>query len=107
MTAPYVKVFTVGGKQLTSVIVDQDDFDRAIATLEGVIQVNANNKRADIKMLQDIRDAKHLPMAARGTKTEALFQMFGVKTDLMSLAVRGLANRLGIKRPGDSNHESN
>ena len=94
---PHKQVFNipVGGGQsgITSVVCDQCDFDKMCDKLEGIIDLMTGS-RADDKRADAIREAKHLPMAARGTKTQWLFDMFDVETDHICVCVRGFAARM-------------
>ena len=91
---PHKQVFNIpvgGGRSgITSVVCDQCDFDKMCDKLEGIIDL-ATGSRADNKRAGAIREAKHLPMAARGTKTQWLFDMFDVETDRICVCVRGFA----------------
>ena len=63
MPKPFKTVVAMpDGSKATSVICDQADFDRAIATLADI---------ADTVTLENLKAAKHLTLAARGTKTKA------------------------------------
>jgi hypothetical protein len=51
--------------------------------------LNADNQRAADAQIEAIKAAKTLPMMSRGTKTEFVFENFGIETDLASFIVRG------------------
>ena len=89
MTAPFKKAFTLpDGRGITSMVIDQAEFDELCDQLYGVIVVNAG-ERADPSLVDKIRNAKHLPMMARGTKTAKFFEQWDVQTDLLCVIVRG------------------
>ena len=88
MAAPYVREYTVGGLHTTSVVIDQTDFDSFIDELAGVIDIVVGG-RAGANELQRLKDAKFLPLMKRGTRTEKFFERWNVKTDLLSVIVRG------------------
>ena len=46
-------------------------------------------RRVGVEQLAALKAAKHLPLMGRGTKTERFFVRFGVKTDKLSVIVRG------------------
>lgn len=110
---PYKSVVRMpDGAMMTSVIVNQDEFNRAIDTLVNVGKDEPSGQ-VPAAELQRFKAAGYLPPASRGYNTEAMFQMFGVTTKWMSLAVHGVAKRMGVHdqvrnamiNPTDSNLE--
>ena len=110
---PYKSIVQMpNGEMLTSVVVNQVEFNRAIDTLVNVGKDEPSGQVTTAD-LQKVKDAQHLPMLSRGYNTEQVFKMFGVTTKWMSLCVRGVAKRLGIhdqvkdamEMPTDSNLE--
>lgn len=97
MPAPFTQVFEIGGFKTTSVVIDQADFD---AFVDELAALELGGQRMSANMLANLRAAKHLPMMARGTKTQVFFDRWGVTTDKLSVIVRGhgrqLAKDLGV-----------
>jgi|32_taG_2_1085360.scaffolds.fasta_scaffold24761_4 hypothetical protein len=91
---PYKASFDTGqGYKITSVVCDQVDFDKMCDKLEGVIELSSGD-RTDKSQIDRIREAKFLPMAAKGNRTQWLFDMFNVETDRMTVCVRGFGKRM-------------
>ena len=91
---PYIQTFDMGqGQKITSVVCDQVDFDKVCDKLEGIIDLSSGD-RADKSQIDCIREAKHLPMASKGSRTQCLFDMFNIETDRMSVCVRGFGKRM-------------
>lgn len=89
MPAPYTQEYTMpNGIKLTSVVMDQKDFDAFIDELEKVclsgFMPNVNKEQID-----SVRKTKVLPPMKRGTITEIFFERFNVATEYMSAIVRG------------------
>ncbi len=74
----------------------EEEFDAFVLLIAGGDPVT--NVRTGVRMRPEdvdaFRKAKHVPMVARGTKTEYLFKHCEVDTDLMSVIVRGTGERL-------------
>jgi hypothetical protein len=109
MTEPAKYQFIMpGGKKVTSIVMEQADFDVLCDELERIDVAMRNVThggsqdivRAKKEHIDTIRDAKMLPMMARGTKTEHIFDTFGVETDYITAIVRGqgrfLAKQFGM-----------
>lgn len=67
---------------MTSVVLDQEEFDQMVDGLIQAFDQNAND------MLK-IRENKILPLMKRGTKTQVFFDRYNVTTDYLSAIVRG------------------
>lgn len=96
----YVQEFRTNHIELTSIVCDKEEFDKNIESLRDVICANLGNKRANEEQIQFLKDHGHLPLCKRGTKTEHLFKKYDVRTDLLSMIVRGrgeqLAREIGL-----------
>jgi hypothetical protein len=80
---PYKQVFTLpNGASTTSLVVDQDEFESVRQSLP-----------ADIK-IQAIEDKAMIPWVDRSPETEAIFIKYDVKTDILTVAMRGVGNAL-------------
>lgn len=93
MAQPYVSVFTAGALTVTTVGCDQADFDAAV-DLIGDVTDPQTGQRVDAAARAALKQGGHVPLLGRGIKTEPVFAKFGVKTQHMSLYVRGLGQRL-------------
>ena len=83
---PYKQVFDAPQGRMTSVVLDKPEFDALADLLLGVFTQDA---RADLSHIQRIKDAGRLPLMGRGTKTQFVFDRYGIETDLAGFIVRG------------------
>jgi len=83
---PYKQVFDAPQGRMTSVVLDKPEFDALADSLLGVYTQDA---RADLSHIQRIKDAGRLPLMGRGTKTQFVFDRYGIETDLAGFIVRG------------------
>ena len=88
---PYNQIIIIDGREITSVVCDEQDFHDALELLHDVIVINDNNSRAGQNQIDKLKKEKFLPMAKRGTRTEPIFNKFGVKTEYMTCCVRGFS----------------
>jgi hypothetical protein len=100
MTEPYKTVFDMPGfGKLTSVVMDQADFNELCDTFTGIYDV-AVKKRIAEERIADAKAAKIIPMISRGVKTQYIFDKYGIETDKASFIVRGhgkiLAKNMGL-----------
>lgn len=93
---PYIARVKVGNFDCTSVILDQEEFDENMDTIKGVI-CRSIGERAGEEQIQALKKAGHLPLCAKGTKTIHLFEKYGVTTDMLTMAVRGIGKRIVAK----------
>ena len=77
------------GQYITSVVVDRDDF----VTFMDLIRTTCPSK-LDEETAEHALEMGHVPLIARGTLTEQLFDHFDVETKYMSVCVRGYGKRL-------------
>ena len=87
MSSVYKQVFNAPQGRMTSVVLDKSEFDAMADSLVGVFtQVwnagDGSDSRADESHIKRIKDAGHLPLMGRGTKTQFVFDQFGIETDL-------------------------
>lgn len=85
-----------GRSRLTSLVMDEIEFEAFLQHIvEGDPVVNVmTQRRMSPEDVEGLRRAKHVPLIARGTKTEYLFKIYEVETDLMSAIVRGQGDRV-------------
>lgn len=86
MAVPFKQVFDIPQGRTTSVVLDRPEFDALADSLIGVFTQDA---RADATHIQRIKDAGHLPLMGRGTRTQFVFDQYGIETDLAGFIVRG------------------
>ena len=97
MAEPYVQEFVLpNGRELASVVLDHEDFIKFCDELFGIAVIN-NDVRTGSALIERLKEAKHLPMMGRGTKTEKFFQRWGVKAKALSVIVRGHGMELAKK----------
>lgn len=98
MPAPFKQVYEfpdgncAHGRYITSVVVDQAEFDQFCDQINGVKDQAGSFLTPE--QVQTIREAKHIPMMARGTATERFFKQWDVETKLMCVIVRGHGPKL-------------
>jgi hypothetical protein len=111
MSNPFVQIFDIGGLQVSSVVIDQQEFNVLCDELEGIKHLVPKSgdltspfSKADIDR---IRAAKHIPMMSRGFWTVSFFDRWGVTTDKLCVIVRGhgrtLAGKLGFDYVPENN----
>ena len=83
---------TVGKREITSLVMDEAEFAALCDLLDqvGFSDVDPNKHG---QMVDDIRQAQHLPLMAKGTRTEPVFRRYAVATPYLSACVRGFARR--------------
>ena len=86
MPSAYKQIFNAPQGRMTSVVLDKPEFDTLADSLLGVF---TQDSRADQSHIQRIKDAGHLPLMGRGTKTQFVFDQYGIETDLAGFIVRG------------------
>lgn len=89
----HVQVYTFNNVQVAAIVCDKEEFDSDVEKLAGVFAPNSN-KRADEKIVNDLKKACHLPLCKRGTKTEFLFEKYNVKAEYITMVVRGYGKTL-------------
>jgi len=94
MTAPHKSKFRFqDGKEITAVVLDKDEFDRLADSLKGIAVLNQNERAAQAQ-IDSIKAARMIPMMARGTKTQAIFEQYEIDTEIASFIVRGTGKML-------------
>ena len=76
------------GHKITVLVMSPEEFKELLDSLEGITEVSSG-QRADELTLDRIRRLGHLPMMARGYKTQEIFTKYEVQTDYISAIVRG------------------
>lgn len=83
---PFKQVFDIPQGRTTSVVLDKPEFDALADSLLGVFTQDA---RADEAQIERIKAAGHIPLMGRGTRTQFVFDQYGIETDLAGFIVRG------------------
>lgn len=102
MTEPFVKEFDIQGTKVTSVVLDPEDFEAFCDELIDVFNVGSG-ERTNREGVEKIRKAGHLPLMAKGTKTEKFFTRWNVKTAHMGVIKRGAFQRMVDQSKGMNN----
>lgn len=89
MTAPYVKEFEIGGWLLTSVVIDQDEFNDLVTKIPDHVAP----KEAKKAMISE----GQVKLIYRGQDTKYLFDKYDVKTDYLGIIVRGKGQEIMSK----------
>jgi hypothetical protein len=84
--APFIQVLG----PLTVVVVDQNEFNQNVDKLSGVMNLNGS-QRVDEKYIERLKIHGNIPAIGRGSKTEFLFEQYGVETGVLGLVVRGFS----------------
>lgn len=91
MPPPYKVEFMMRDRRLTSLVIDESEFVEFVQSCSDMLGP---------KQVKALIEAKHIPLISRGRKTEHVFTKYDIKTDLLSVIVRGagrdLAEKLGI-----------
>jgi len=100
MAEPFIQKVTMPGVgEITSVVLDQEDFNSFADQLVGLIEAHASSQAGEVQrsteeQISSIKVAGILPMMGRGSKTEQFFEQWGVETDRMCVCARGLRNKV-------------
>ena len=87
---PYVTEFGLpDGRVITSVVMDREDFETLV---DDLVKVEIHGLQLDT--IAELKQIGHIPLMARGTKTEFVFERFGVTSKLVSLIIRGQGRRI-------------
>ena len=76
---------------LTSIVMSEEEFNSFIDFMVAsmVDTYGADGVRVQREQIESLRGARHIPMIARGTKTETAFKKYGIRSNFMSVIVRG------------------
>jgi hypothetical protein len=90
------------GKKIASIVMDQEEFDGLLDEYEMISGnvLTKDGKLGELKsQIEAIRRAKQIPMMMKGTKTKRFFDRYDVPSDvdMLCVAVRGLAQRMGVR----------
>jgi hypothetical protein len=93
------------GSLLVSVVMSEEEFSEMCDFIKELLiekpPVNvAQGERMKPEHVEAIREAKHLPMIARGTLTEPVFDKYGISTDKASFIVRGQGENVFFRNFG-------
>lgn len=92
---PYTQEFALqSGDKLTAVVLDQRDFDIFCDDMERSNVLNIGDSKESKEGLAYVRATKLLPMMVRGSKTEKFFERWNIKTDRLSVIVRGTGDQI-------------
>jgi uncharacterized protein involved in tellurium resistance len=106
MPKPVKQMFTLPtGQEITSVVVDEDDFQHTVNQLRDIYVMN-QQKRVDDAQINALLKAKHIPMISKGTLTASIFDKYGITTDLACVIVRGQGSNVISQYMGNA-HDTN
>lgn len=80
------------GTAITVIVMDQDVFDVCIDGLAA--QLALSESPMSDEAVRKLKSLGQLPIIGRGTRTEWLFERFGVGGSVMGLIVRGVGRKL-------------
>jgi hypothetical protein len=89
MTKAYTRLFEFNGQAITSVVMDEDEFYSLCDELAGVFNIYPCPGRVENEQITKLKNAKHIPMMQRGTKTQRFFDRYQIVSDLACFIVRG------------------
>lgn len=94
---PSTQVFTVNmsgnAVDVTSVVLDKDDFDEILTELVDHKLSNMTDEEW-LEAIESLRVNQCIPGVGRGNKTQWLFDKLNVKTDTMSIIVHDTTNKI-------------
>ena len=93
------------GALLTSVVMSEEEFSELCDLISEIVAdtppVNPDHgERMTEKEVDLIREAKHVPMMARGTLTERIFDKYDIPTNHASFIVRGQGENVFFRNFG-------
>jgi hypothetical protein len=74
--------------KITSLVMDRKEFDELMDL------INKSGLIEDYGVLAQLRQVGHLPLVARGTKTEFIFDKYEIETEAFSAIIRGAAENV-------------
>jgi hypothetical protein len=87
---PFVREFEMpDGRVFASVVMDREDFETLIDEL-----LAAEVEGLTPEMAANVKKIGHIPMMARGTKTEFVFERFELSCNLLSMIIRGQGRKI-------------
>ena len=84
----YRQIFDFKEGKLTTLVMNQLDFNQLIDTIEGL---DLDLKESDIDQL---KTTGHLPLIARGSKTQPVFEKYAVETEYLAAIIKGVGEKL-------------
>ena len=92
-------ILDIQGMQVTSMVMDENEFEELIQQLKGIIILNKEGgpDRADEAGMEAIRKAGCLPGMQRGSKTQPIFEKYEITTDFLTAIIRGRGEELAKK----------
>jgi hypothetical protein len=93
---PHKARFKIGNLAITSLVIDQDEFNALCYEFLGLFPEMTE------EMVHRLIKTKHVPMIAKGTKTAKFFDRYGIKTERMSIIVRGAGSEVIAKTLEDA-----
>jgi len=97
MADPYVKAFKLpNGMELTSIVIDADEFQALVDEIDTDTKM-PNGIPIPPEQIQAIRDAGHIPLIQKGTKTAFIFDRYGVETDKCAVITRGKGKEIAAR----------
>jgi len=87
---------------MTSVVCSDEEFENLILVIHQMSRATEirSGSRISDEQIAALKDAKHIPLMARGTLTQSFFDMFGVPGNYMSVIVRGEGPRVAAETFG-------
>lgn len=85
-----------GMMDLTSIVCSETSFDDLceLINLRARSVVSDSNERLSGSDLEVFKERRYIPLIRRGTHTEWIFDMFGARTNYMSIVVKGNGHRM-------------
>lgn len=96
---------TPGPWSLCTLVMDDLEFDDLVNYMEAQMSgtLMGGGGRANKNHFDSLREARHIPMIARGSRTEPVFNRYAVESKFLSVIVRGEGvNVLGRMLPGQT-----
>jgi len=93
MPDAFTQTFHTPYGQLTSVVLDKNEFDALCEELQDVINL-AVKERTTAAQIKQIKDTGIIPMIKKGTKTQFIFDRYNISTQVCAIIVRGKGQEL-------------
>lgn len=96
MQKPYVVRQRVGDFEVTSIVIDESEFMSLCDELRGIFCESTRHlpERMTDASIEELKESRIIPLIMRGTKTNFLFERYGVETDKACVIVRGYSRDL-------------
>ena len=92
----YVLDLKEGPMPFTSIVCSEEEFEALLVDMfdRTRIRMGDTGERMGDEMVNRYRQAKYIPLVARGSVTEWMFARYEISTELMAVVVRGYGPKM-------------